>query len=417
MRSIRFNQYLSFIKPWFIWSLGALAFFIQYIIRVAPSSTVPELMQTFQASSLEISSFAAYFLYAYVLMQIPVGILVDKYGVRVTLSLATVMGALSALLFSYTNILYVAQIARFLFGISAAFTLVATLKLALIWFPPQLFSILVGFTQSLGMIGGAMGSIIIGRLANQYGWQPSIRYFGCCLIILSLVIAYSIRNGKKLTTPQPKMSSNTELKAIFKNPQNWIIAVCGGLLYMPTAVFAELWGGLYLSVTRDIPATTANDGIALIFLGWAIGGPCVGFLANQLGRRKVIMLASLFSCILMNIILYSPLLSLPLLYVLLFLYGFCNSGLCATYTAIAEINPASVAGLALAFGNSMSVIVGAVCQQLTGALIDWLHTHTPFAKAGPSVAVLQQAMLIVVIGIGFAFILSFFIKETFKDRK
>lgn len=413
------------ILPWITWALGASAFFVEYWVRVSPAVMVPNLMLSFKASSLDISTFAAFFLYAYVLMQIPVGILVDCYGARLCLGLSTLLCAFSTGLFASTDALYIAQLARIGLGLGAAFALVATLKLTLNWFKPQLFSILVGATQALGMVGAAFGAGMMSRLVETFGWEKSTLFFAGVLAVIACLILIFVGNAPPSSSiaatalkHKPK-NTNTlsvleNLKLIFRSPQIWLVSVLGGLLFMPTAVFAELWGGFYLVTTQDISTTTAHDGISIVFLGWAIGAPFAGALANHIGRRKVIMISAFMGLILMSCILYIPNQPIWILYPLLFLYGLFNTGLVAIYTTIAELAPASATGVALGFGNGMSVIVGAICQQWVGACIDWLQSERGDNVSELAANDLKWALSIVVIGAVVTLILSFFVKETYK---
>jgi len=425
MRHFIFQNLLSRLTPWMMWGLGVSAFFIEYIIRVAPASMVPSLMETFKASPLDISAFGAYFLYAYVLMQIPVGLLVDRFGARICLSLSTGICAFSTFLFAMTEYLWIAQLARFLLGFGAAFALVGALKLALMWFKPQSFSIIVGLSQALGMVGGAAGVAIMGRLAELENWQISTEILGWFLASLACLIALFVRNEpfKKISTNSTTSTKETKttipilesIKIVFRHPQTWLIAIFAGLLYMPTAVVAELWGSFYFTTTQGITTTAANDGMSIIFVGWALGGPLSGVFANRFGRRPVMIFSSFSSMILITAILYLPALPLPFLYGLLFMYGLSNSGMTAAYTAIAELNPKAVAGVALAFGNGMSVIIGAFCQQIIGALIDWLQSNPMFIGSDNQTQSLKIAMLLVVVGVVAAFIVSLFTRETLNS--
>ncbi len=399
--------------PWLIWGLSVSACFTEFIIRIAPSSIVPLLMETFQASSLDISAFSAYFLYAYVLMQIPAGMLIDRFGPKICLSLSTLICAFSTLLFSGSDNLLVAQLARLLFGLGAAFAWLGTLQLAFLWFKSKMFSVLVGATQALGMLGAALGASLIGRLADGYGWQSSIQIFGLLLILIGLLIAYFVRAPY---TQRSLAHANTQPfrghKAMFKNPQLWLVAIFAGLLYTPMAVFAELWGSFYLMTTQEIPFTKANDGISMIFLGWAVGGPFAGILSNRLGRRTLMIRSAFFSLFFLTLILYLPPLSLPGLYLLLFLYGLSNCGMAAAYTAIAELTPKEASGVALGFGNGMSIIIGALCQQGVGLLIDCFRANGDNIGGRSSAFDLKMAMSVIVIAGGMALLASFFIKET-----
>jgi len=403
----------SYFTPWVIWGLGAITFFVEYLVRVSPTAMVPNLMESFDASSSDIGTLAAFFLYAYVGMQIPVGILIDRFGAYLCLALSTLVCALSTYLFASTDLLVVAQISRLLLGLGASFALVGTLKLASAWFRPEKFSIIVGTTQALGMVGGAFGAGVMGRMVQNYGWKKSTLFFAIVLSIIALLIMLLVKNGpqKTKTAPPPILSS---LKIVFKSPQTWLISIFSGLLFMPTAVFAELWGSFYLITTNsNFNLTAANDGIGIIFIGWAIGGPLSGAAANRFGRKKIMMFSAIFTVILISLILYLPNLNVPTLYVLLGIYGLANSGMIATYTAVAEINPKEVAGIALGFANGMSVIVGAFCQQWVGIIIDSLREERVGLGASDYLpSELKIAMSMLVVGAAMALFLCFFIKET-----
>lgn len=408
----------SFLLPWVIWGLGALTFFVEYLVRVSPTAMVPSLMESFNASSSDIGTLAAFFLYAYVGMQIPVGILIDRFGAYICLALSTLLCTLSTYLFAATDLFFVAQLSRLLLGVGASFALVGTLKLASAWFKPEKFSILVGTTQALGMIGGAFGAGVMGRMVENYGWKTSTLFFAIVLSVMTLLIIIFVKNGpeKKKTLPPPILPN---LKTVFKSPQTWLISIFSGLLFMPTAVFAELWGSFYLTTTNSqFTLTAANDGIGIIFIGWAVGGPLSGALSNRWGRKKIMIYSALLTTILISLILYLPNQTVPMLYALLFLYGLANSGVIATYTAVAEINPKEAAGIALGFANGMSVVVGAFCQQWVGVIIDTLREKR--GGIGPTdylPSELQISMSILVVGALLGLILSFFVKESLQTQK
>src|SRR5688572_11451641 len=138
--------------PWIVWGLAAAFFFSEYFARVAPGVMVPDLMRDFKVTALTLGSLSAFFYYAYVGMQVPVGILVDRFGPHRLLTVATVLCSAGCLLFASAQSVSLAEAGRFLMGFGASFAFVGTLKLAAVWFPASQFGLLAGLTQALGML-------------------------------------------------------------------------------------------------------------------------------------------------------------------------------------------------------------------------------------------------------------------------
>ena len=174
--------------PWLILLLAAGFFFAEYFARVAPSVMVPDLMSSFKVNALSLGALSAFFYYAYVAMQLPVGTLMDRYGPRRLLSAMAGICGIACLLFAKTHSLWIADLARFLMGFSAAFAFVGALKIARTWFSPKRFGFLAGLTQALGMVGAAVGEGPVAVLVSNFGWRHSMEMIGLVLLLLAVLI-------------------------------------------------------------------------------------------------------------------------------------------------------------------------------------------------------------------------------------
>ncbi len=116
--------------PWLVWGLVASAFFIEYFSRVASVVMVDSLMHDFKVQTLALGSLSAFFYYTYVGMQIPVGILVDRFSLRWLLTSMIFLCGVSCLIFATTTHLEIAEFARLMMGFGAAFAFVSALKVA-----------------------------------------------------------------------------------------------------------------------------------------------------------------------------------------------------------------------------------------------------------------------------------------------
>jgi MFS family permease len=127
------------VRAWTIWLLSALFMFYKYALEVSPSVMTSTLMKTFQISGVELGNLAASYFYAYLILQIPAGLLLDRFGPRRMTTLAIAVCALGSLVFAKADTLFVASVGRFLTGAGAAFAAVNCLKLIANWFPYKHF--------------------------------------------------------------------------------------------------------------------------------------------------------------------------------------------------------------------------------------------------------------------------------------
>jgi len=187
-----------------------------------------------------------------------------------------------------------------------------------------------------------------------------------------------------------------------------------GLVYAPTGAFAELWGVTYVTKNNGISTTLAAEAISCIFIGWAIGGPLAGMISDRIRKRIPVMIGSaIFSFIFMTAVLYLKNLSVPVLFLLMFLYGISNTGVVASYAVAGEINSRKIAGTSLAFANMASIIIAAVFQPLMGLFLDMQWTGKMVGGARDySIHAFHNAMLALPICLALGLIVAFFVKET-----
>lgn len=416
------NYYL----PYLVWFLGAFFFFVDYIVRVSSSVLAPTLMANFHANAFTIGGFASCFYYAYISMQIPVGILVDRFSPKWLLIMASLLCAISTLMFAEMNTIYTGFFSRFLMGFGASFAFVTTLKLISIWFQADKFAFLAGLTQAMGMLGAMIGQGPMAILYQGIGWRKVMYGFCGLFVMISLLVFLFINNknnrlAHETTTEHRAISILDSIKLILTNSQSWLNCLFIGLLYAPSACFGEQWGASFLSLTQGISIKAAGQETGIMFIGLAIGCPVLGAISDRMQRRLLIMRMSVVVCFtLLCVIIYGQsfinreYLTQTTFTVILFIYGFFNSGIVVSYALASEINPRQIAGTALGITNMASVIVGATMIPIVGFILDKFWSGAMFNDMCVfTVNDYQIAFAALPIGLIIAFFVSFFQKETY----
>lgn len=383
-----------------------------------------ELQLAFSATTAELGLLSSFFYYPYLAMQIPVGLMVDRYSIRFLLTIMALLTATGCVVFGLSSSLWGGAIGRMLIGFSAAFAFVSALRLAAMWFPPAKLGLLAGLTQALGMWGAAVGEAPVSYVVSQVGWRHSMMIMALVFSFLAVLIYSFVQDRPACNQFREKKSVKStpnvlnSLSLILSNRQTWFVAFYVGLLFSPVAILAEFWGPSYLEYARGCSPHAAAFADGLIFIGWGVGGPLAGYFSDKLGlRRPFMILSALSGFVLLLAILFLTKLSLWQLDSLFFLFGLTNSGLAVAYALATEINCRSVVGVSIAFANMSSVIIGALLQPVFGKVLEWTVGHPVSDIATLQPEHFRYAVLLLPACSLLALLMTFFVKETYCRAK
>lgn len=362
---------------WFVWGLAVLFYCYEFLLQVSPGVMVSDLMRDFKLNAAQVGNLSALYIYIYAGMQIPVGILIDRFGPRRLLTFAAAICAIGSFLFGSAHLLSIAGLGRSLIGLGSAFAAISCLKLAANWFPLNRFALLTGLTVMVGMLGAINGQAPLALLIEHLSWRDSMQVLGLAGLVLAGLIYLIVRDNPADATTQPEASIKKPrlwqgLKYIFGNKQTWIASIYGGLMYAPTTAFAGLWGVPFLMSVYHISRPAAAGMISFIFIGWVIGSPFWGWFSDRLQRRKSpLIIAAIGALCTMCCIIY--LVNLPLLgmNVLLLAFGFFSGGFLPVFSIVKEINPPQHNATALGFVNTLNMVGGALAQPFIGYILDF----------------------------------------------
>jgi sugar phosphate permease len=406
----------SILYPWLVWLLGASFFFYKYLVQVSPSVMTQDLMRTFNVNGVGLGNLSACYFYAYLCMQIPVGMLLDKYSPRYLTAFAILICGTSTLFFSFSETLLSGCIARGLMGLGAAFAAVSCFKSASMWFPANRFALISGMFMTAAMMGAVGGQAPLSLLVQQYNWRGSLQIVGCLGVILSFLYVLIIRD--KALNDVKKSSSiiqRPNFWSILKNKQAWMLSIYSGLAFAPVSVFGGLWGVPFLEQAHDFSPHGAALAVSWIFIGFAAGAPLLGWISDRMGRRKpMMMFGTLLALLSLLVVIYSQLLHPVVVSSLLFLFGFGASGFFISFAMIREIFPLLLTATVLGFMNTFDSICEALSEPFVGVFLDmtWdgviLEGVHHFSTQGYRLALSLLPCYLIV-----AFVVLLFIEETY----
>ena len=357
----------------FGWATGAVFFFYAWIMRVAPSVMIDELMRDFAIGGAAVGNLSAFYFYGYAGMQIPVGLLMDRFGPRRLMAAAALGCGAGCVLFALAPALWVLSLGRFVTGATAAFSLVGAMTVAGQWFPPARFALLSGLAMMLGMAGGVFGQAPLRLLVDWLDWHRASLASAGGGVVLALAAFATVRDKPRATGGLRQVMAG--LVQVGRNRQTWLIAIAGLGTTGPLLGFAGLWGVPYLTLTQGLDRTAAAGVTSMVFIGRGVGAPVLGWLSDRIRRRKPLFVAGLMlTAMAMAGLAWAPGLPLWAVSALCFLCGFGGSGQILGFAAVRELNPPAAGGAALGIVNGVVTGAGALYQPMLGWLLDLAWT-------------------------------------------
>lgn len=413
----------SFIRPLIILSLGTLFYVYGFTLRIMPSAMTNELMRGFHINAVLLGILVGFMYYGYTLMQIPGGLLYDRFPSRYILTISILVCSGGTLIVGLTNNVWIASIGTFTMGLGEAFAFVGVLVLAARWYPPKYFALIVGIIQLMGSVGAILGEGPIALIVNHLGWQHTITSMSAVGFTLSFLIWLLVRDAPTSKTADhkplekahlPRHTQLQRLKIVFGNSQTWWLGLYSFCIWGPILILAGLWLVPYLMALYHTTNTVAATATSWVWIGIGLGSPFFGWWSDRITRRCFPLAVSAFLALIPALLIIYVHLSWPVMYLLLFIFGVGGSGQALSFGLVQDNNPPQVAGTAVGLNNMAVVFGGVILQPLAGFLLH-LQWHGKMLDGVPvySAGDYRHALITVPLCALVALVVSmFFLKET-----
>ncbi len=366
------RHHLLLYYPWVIITLCAFFLFFKYVLQVSPSVMTKDLMSEFHVNGAGLGNLAATYFYAYLVTQLFVGPLLDRYSPRYLTAFAILLCAAGAFAFANTHSILAAQLSRALMGAGTAFATVSYMKMSALWFRPNQVAFVDGLLATAAMAGALCGQVPLTLLVENSGWRTSLIYCGLFGLVFA-VIFFLVVKDKKTTSSIKQVNTIklADIRALFKDKKNWLLTLYSGLAFTPIAVLGGLWGNPFFEVAHHLTSTQAAYFTSLIFMGLAIGGPLFGYFAGRLGDSiRVMIIGTALALISLLIAIYVTSLPLWLFGALLLTFGLGTGVFMLSFPLGKEINPIGLAATVVALINTGDALFGSFTEPLIGKILD-----------------------------------------------
>ncbi len=391
------------------WAMALLFYVLEYATRSAPAVMIPQLQQAFGRSGVGVGNILGSYYYTYSLTSLVAGMALDRAGAKYVVPIGSGILGLGCLLFVIADP-QTAYFARLLQGAGSAFAFTGAVYLAARGFSGNFLATAIGLTQCLGMLGGSAGQFVVGPLLQSgMDWTVVWLTIGIASIAVAFVMVI-VTPAITHSSAEPSSSLLAPYKIVLSNPQSYLCGLIAGLLFAPTTIGAMTWGVSFFQIDRQFAYRDAVVAASIVPLGWAVGCPLMGWLADRIGLRKPVLIAG-------ALIMLAAIMQLTFLpnvlpaQLTLFVLGVASGAAMIPYTVIKEANPDNVKGSATGAINFINFGVTALVGPVFAAF---------FARSlnagGDPVAHFKNAGSFWSLAVALAIILVLFLRETGTRR-
>lgn len=355
------------------WLVIAFFYAHQYFLRVTMSAFAAYFSNNLGVSAEKIGLLSAAFFLAYVLMKIPAGILIDVFGLRISLAIASLVCALGAFLFSIpvdTSILF---FARFLMGLGGTFALMGAISFARHWFDEKFFSLLTSFTLAFGTLGAILGGAPLVSWVAVSSVHHVMVISGCISLLIALAVCFLLKSidVKQL---EKKQSVFHEIITLFQHRPIWTASFMMGFMYAPVICYFSFWFSFNAhAIYHDTFRMDANVA-SIAFLGLFFGNPLCTWISNYFKNKlRVLQATIILAFLFLSVIIFAPPRNIYEMYILSFCFGLSMGGSALIYTYTLMHLPKAVSGTASAVINLFQVGIGALFLPVIGFILTKHH--------------------------------------------
>ncbi len=358
--------------------LSAL-FTLSQFYRVSSAVIAPNLMRDLGLTAEMLGLLGGSFFYAFTLLQIPMGPMLDRIGPRLMMSVSCLIGALGAFFFAFGHSFSSVLFGRILIGAGMSPMLMGSFKTFTLHYPPKQFATLVGLISAVGTLGNIFAASPLAFLTSTIGWRKTFFITGIVTIFLGVLVFWILR-GEKTDSEKISSSSNEpqigilqSIRLIVRSLAFWQFGTVAFFRYGVFVSLQGLWLGPYLIYIKGFSPVQAGNLLILLAVGVILGGPIGGRLSDRYAqaRKGVALIGLSFYCV--SLIPLTGLLTIghPFLFGLIFLLiGFFHGFVMSIYAHAKDSFPASISGTVMTYVNFFTMAGAAIFMPFLGKVIE-----------------------------------------------
>ena len=273
-----------------------LAYVMSQFYRTSVGVIGPELMRSLGLSAAALGTLGGTFFVVFALCQIPLGVLLDRYGPRRVNAALLAVAALGALIFASASNAALLTLGRGVMGLGCAAALIGSLVVYSRWFPRHRFSGMAGLTLSVGGLGALISTAPLALAAEALGWRGAFVGAAALTLAFAALVWLAVRDAPpgKAFHEHAHESLGTVIRGVgtvLANRELHRLLPLNAVAYASMLAVLGLWGVPYLTDVHGLEVVAAADILAGMAATMMAGSLAYGWIAPRLGTYKWLVLA------------------------------------------------------------------------------------------------------------------------------
>lgn len=364
---------------WLVWGAGVFAYMVAVTQRTSFGVAGVEATERFSATASVLSVFTVVQLLVYAGLQIPVGMLVDRFGPRLLIAAGAALMCAGQFQLAVADSVTGGIAGRSLVGAGDALTFISVLRLLPAWFPAPKVPILTQWTGIIGQLGQIASAIPFAFVLRSYGWNTAF-LSGAALSVLALVLAAAlIRNypGGSRPAAAAAAAGGASLAAAWRQPGTRLGLWTHFTIQFPGTVFVLMWGYPYLVSGEEVSPATASLLMTLFVAIAILCGPWLGTWVGRHPMRRstmVLLIAVGMAAAWLAVMLWPGPAPVWLLAVLVAMLAVGGPGSMIGFDFARTFNPSNRLGTATGIVNMGGFVASLISMYLIGLVLDVLNS-------------------------------------------
>jgi sugar phosphate permease len=354
----------------------ACGYFLSYLFRTANAVVAEDLAAELGADAAALGLLTGAYMIGFAAMQLPLGLLLDRFGPRRVQAALLLFAAVGAAAFALGTSIGALAAARALIGAGVAASLMAAFKNNVLWWPKERLP----FVNSLMLVAGTLGAFAattpMAALSGAYGWRAAFATLAGVTLLVALFIHAAVPDRPAQGAPERFRAQIEGLLTVFQDRFFWRLAPASVAVQAVHAAYLSLWAGPWLRDVSGLDRAGVAAHLQVIPLAMIAGYLASGALAARLPRlgiSPVALVATALALFLVNgALLLVPAIDAP--YLQWAAFGFLATGAVLPYSILSQAFPAAVAGRVNTALNLLTFLAAFAAQWVIGVGIDaWGH--------------------------------------------
>lgn len=405
---------------WIVFASVLFTYLIIVTQRTAPGLITEELMADFKVTASTIGLLTSIQFLAYASLQIPIGILSDRFGPNLFLIVGTLLNGVGTLIYSVAPNEIVLLLARLLVGMGDATIWVNLVLILSQWFKVREFVGLLGIAGMTGSVGFLMATVPFSKWIDLVGWREPFLIMGLVLCLNGLILYFVLVKKPKLTLIKEASVSKEHkrektfpmLRRIFSDRQAWATFLCHFGLVGTYIGFIGSWAVPFGMNVYGLTRSDASQLVMIGLFGAILGAPLTSWISSRLESIKrpyIVVHVVVFLSWVVFLVYHGK----PPYYLLLFLFfliGYGNGASTLTFAVVRKSFNMKEVGVVSGFANTGGFISAILLPIFFGFILD------QFQHTGGEIGY-QYGFIIPIIFTIMGLVGGFLIKEQRQEAK